>query len=201
MRIKLLLAAVVLLALTSGAYAGYDTETKNILNDVTTIVPSGVAANDYVKVYAVSNTTSGYGTAEKIRLSALSGYVADLIATNTLTTADCGKTLLLNASTEFATTLPAPSSGCKLRFVVKAAPSGASYTVLTASGDNVMIGGINELEVDTGDDGPCSTGADTLTFVDGVAAVGDFVEMISDGTSWYINGQTNHDGGVTLAAT
>lgn len=54
---------------------------------------------------------------------------------------------------------------------------------------------------DTGDDGPYDNNGDTITFVDGVAVVGDYVEMISDGTSWYVTGQTNADGGVTIAGT
>lgn len=196
---KLLVAALVLMA--SPAFAGYDIDTKNIINDVTTMTPDDVTDNDYIKVYSVTDTLNGWGNAYKLPLSAVTNTVENLTATNTLTTADCGKTLLLNATTEFATTLPAPTMGCKLKFIVKAAPASASYTIVTASSANIMIGGINELEVDTGDDGPYSTGADTLTFADGVAAVGDYVEMNSDGTSWYIEGQTNKDGGAALAAT
>ena len=62
-----------------------------------------------------------------------------------------------------------------------------------------MIGGINELEVDTSDDGPYDANADTLNFVASVAVVGDFVILESDGTSWYYHGQTNADGGVTTS--
>lgn len=124
--------------------------------------------------------------------------VEDLTAASTLTAADSGKTLFLNSATEFATTLPAPAAGLKFKFIVKAAPASASYTVVTASSANVIIGGINELEVDTGDDGPYIADGDTITFADGVAVVGDWVELISDGTSWYVTGQANADGGITL---
>jgi hypothetical protein len=123
---------------------------------------------------------------------------ADLTATNTLTAADSGKTLFLNSATEFVTTLPAPAAGLWFKIVCKAAPSGASYTVVTNGSANIIIGGINELEVDTGDDGPYDDDADTITFVDGVAVKGDWVELVSDGTSWYVTGQANADGGVTL---
>jgi hypothetical protein len=119
----------------------------------------------------------------------------------TLTASDCGKTYFLNAATEFETILPAistVSAGCSLQFIVKAAPSGAHYTIITGnSKENVLIGGINELEVDTGDDGPTSTADDTITFHDSpAAAVGDYVYMISDGTSWYYRGQAALDGAV-----
>lgn len=122
----------------------------------------------------------------------------DTTAANTLTYSECGKTVWLNSATEFATTLPSPVAGCYFKFIVKAAPSGAAYTVVTASSANILIGGINELEVDTADDGPYDADGDTITFADGVAVVGDYVEMISDGTSWYINGQANADGGITV---
>ncbi len=121
----------------------------------------------------------------------------DLTATNTLTAADSGKILFLNAETEFATTLPAPAAGLHFKFICKAAPASASYTIVTAS-SNVMIGGINELEVDTEDDGPYIADGNTITFVDGTAVVGDWVELVSDGTSWYVTGQANADGGITI---
>lgn len=123
-------------------------------------------------------------------------------AVDTLTAAECGKTVFLSSTTEYSTTLPAVSTvaaGCEFQFIVKAAPASADYTVITGnSTEDVMIGGINELEVDTGDDGPYDASADTVTFADGVAVVGDFVYMISDGTSWYVHGQANADGGVTI---
>lgn len=122
----------------------------------------------------------------------------DLTAENTLTAADSGKILFLNAETEFETTLPSPAAGLHFKFIVKAAPASASYTIVTASSANIIIGGINELEVDTGDDGPYDADGDTITFVDGTAVVGDWVELVSDGTSWYVTGQANADGGITI---
>ena len=126
---------------------------------------------------------------------------ADATAAFTATAADCGKTYFLNAATEFQTVLPAistVSAGCSFQFIVKAAPSGAHYTIVTGNSlENVLIGGINELEVDTNDDGPSSTADDTITFnASPASAVGDYVYMISDGTSWYYRGQSALDGGV-----
>jgi len=112
-----------------------------------------------------------------------------LIATTTLTSADCGKVLILSAATEFATTLPAVTAGCKFKFIVGAAPSGASYTVVTPASANLLIGGINELAVVTTSDMPYVSAGDTITFTNGVSVVGDWVYMVSDGTSWYIRGE------------
>jgi hypothetical protein len=155
--------------------------------------------NDYVKVYSVTNTTYGYGDAYKIPLSNLINTVENLTATNTLTTADCGKTLMLNSTTEFATTLPTPTAGCKLTFVVKSAPASASYTVVTAASGNVFIGHVESADLDASADGDSSTQDDTITIADGVAVVGDSLEMISDGTSWYYLGHVKVYNGITAA--
>ena len=122
----------------------------------------------------------------------------DVTAVGTLLYTECGKTIFLNSATAFALTLPLPVAGCYFKFIVKAAPAAASYTVVTSASANILIGGVNELEVDTTNDGPYDADGDTITFADGVAAVGDYVEMISDGTSWYITGQANLDGGITV---
>ena len=123
-----------------------------------------------------------------------------LTAADTLTVQESGKTVILSSATEFAVTLPAASAsaGVEYRIIVGAAPSGASYTVVTDSSENVIIGGINELEVDTGDDGPYSNAADTITFVDSVSVVGDMIHLVCDGTSWFLHGQANADGGITV---
>ena len=125
----------------------------------------------------------------------------DTTAANTLTAAECGKTIMLNSATEFATTLPAPSAGCRFKFIVKAAPASASYTIVSTSGADIIAVTVNELETDTADDGPYDDNADTVTFVDGVAVEGDFLDCISDGTKYYCNGQTNADGGITTATS
>lgn len=194
---KYIMTLAALFAFTGVALAGYDIDKRNIL-DVTSFGIGDTAETDYLHVYSVTDTTFGTGEGYKLPLNYAVPMVEALTAADTLTTADCGKTLLLNSATEFATTLPSPTSGCKIRIVVKAAPASASYTVVTGSSANILIGGINELEVDTGDDGPYDADGDTITFVNSVAVVGDFVELISDGTSWYLHGQANADGGITI---
>ncbi len=110
---------------------------------------------------------------------------SDLTAVTALATTNCGATYYLNSATEFATTLPAPTSGCTLRFIVKAAPSGASYTILTASSANIFIGKVTSADLNAASDGDISTADDTITLTDAKAAVGDMIEFRSDGTSWY----------------
>lgn len=126
--------------------------------------------------------------------------VETVTGTNAISAAETGTIYFLNAAGGFTSTLPAPAVGLNYKFVVKAAPSTA-YVITTNGGADIMIGGINELEVDTSDDGPYDANADTLNFVASVAVVGDWVECVSDGTSWYYTGQTKADGGVTTSTS
>lgn len=115
--------------------------------------------------------------------------VEDLTATNTLTAADSGKVLTLNSATEFATTLPAVANGLTFTFIVKAAPSGADYTIVTASSANVIIGQVVSSDLNAVSDGDFETsGADTISFVSAKAVKGDKVELYCDGTNWYVTG-------------
>lgn len=124
-----------------------------------------------------------------------------LTAARTLTWADSGKVILLNAAGGFTVTLPTLLAGLRFRFIVKTAPTGANYIIVSASGSDVIVLSVNELETDTGDDGPYDDNADTVNFVANLAAKGDFIEMFCDGTNWYANGQTNLDGAVTSSTT
>lgn len=123
-----------------------------------------------------------------------------VITTNVILAAESPKVFFLDLVGGFTSTLPAPAAGLFFKFVVKTAPTTA-YIIATNAGADIMIGGVNENEVDTSDDGPYDANADTFNFVASVAAVGDYVEMVSDGTSWYYVGQTNLDGGVTTSTT
>lgn len=105
-----------------------------------------------------------------------------LTATRQVRANESGKTFILSAATEFVTTLPPPFLGARYTFIVGAAPSGASYTVVTADSANIIKGLQNSVAGDAGDSG---TADDTVTFVNGQAVAGDKVELYSDGTSWF----------------
>lgn len=125
----------------------------------------------------------------------------DTTATNVLTSGECGKTIFLNSATEFATTLPAPSAGCEFKFFVKAAPSGADYTIATNAGADVIVITVNELETDSTEDGVQDDNADVINIKDGLGTVGDFIGCNSDGTKWYCVGQVKLDGAITTSTT
>lgn len=135
---------------------------------------------------------------------AVLGPVANEVvtATNVITAAESGTTYFLNSATEFVSTLPAPAAGLKYDFVVTAAPSGASYTVVTAqagSACEIMIGHVlTSGFADSGSDVETTAGGTTLTFVNSVSVIGDRASFISDGTNWYVSAITAVEAGITI---
>lgn len=128
-----------------------------------------------------------------------SGSAEVLTAAKTLDADDNGKTFFLGLAGGFTVTLPSPVLGYEVEFIVSVAPTTAY--VISTGGDDIMVVGINELEVDSTEDGPYDDNADTLNFVASVSVVGDRVKFKCDGTKWYGIGQTNADGGITTATS
>jgi len=156
---------------------------------------------DFTGTLKIGGTTVTATAAEINQAADESANVESVTATNVITAAESGKTFFLKAVAGFLSTLPAPAAGLRYKFIVGTSPTSNGYTIKTNGDTNILIGGVNELEVDTGDDGPYINNGDLLTFVANVAVVGDWCEVISDGTSWFLTGQTNADGGITLAST
>lgn len=114
-----------------------------------------------------------------------SANVEVVTATNVITAAESGKTFFLASATEFVSTLPAVAAGLRFTFIVTAAPSGASYTVVAASGTPIK-GHVLTTDVNSATDPGFNTaGCLTITFVDGKAVAGDRVDLICDGTNWF----------------
>lgn len=166
---------------------------KTVLNagDIIKVFPAGSTVPIEVVVLSATSSTV---TVEVI------GGAETVAATKILDANDSGKTIYLAHATEFVTTLPLPVAGLNFKFVCKLAPSGASYTIVTAASANIIIGHVNEVTVDDTVDGDIATAADTITFTDGAAAVGDTIWVESDGTSWYVIGQCAIATGIALSA-
>ena len=128
-----------------------------------------------------------------------SSGVEDVTATNVITAAESGKTFFLNSATEFVSTLPAPAAGLNYTFIVKAAPSGADYTVVTNGGADIIIGMVTCATAN--DLGQYDANADVVTFVGGSSIVGDWIKVVSDGTSWYLSGACFVAEGITSGTT
>ena len=121
-------------------------------------------------------------------------------ATNEIEITESGTVYALTTATEFVTTLPtaATSAGVTFKFILGAAPADADFTIVTDTLEDLLYGMVLEAETDTTEDGPTIQTGDTITFVRSVAVIGDWVEVTSDGTNWYVHGMTAADGGVTL---
>ena len=128
-----------------------------------------------------------------------SGSVETLGAAKTLTTKDDnGKTFMLALVGGFTVTLPAisGSAGTRFKFIASVAPTTA-YIVASAEGDNIL-GGFDTSADGTAVDSEVSGGADQINFVASTAVIGDYVELISDGSNWYASGHCNVATGLTL---
>ncbi len=102
-------------------------------------------------------------------------------AAQTLTAAQSGRTLIIQ-TTGAAYTLPAvTNAGANYKFIVGQAFS-TNAVITSAEGDNIEGGlTVNSLAV------PC-VGEDFITFVAASEELGDWVEVMSDGTNWHIVG-------------
>jgi hypothetical protein len=123
-----------------------------------------------------------------------------LVAARTVKAEESGMTFFLGVAGGFTVTLPAPARGLRYTFIVSVSPTTA-YIIATNGGADIGVIGVNELEVDTSDDGPYDVDADAISFVANVAVIGDYLDFWCDGTKWYARGQTNADGGITSATT
>ncbi len=117
---------------------------------------------------------------------------------------DCGTLLLLDAAAGCTVTLPSVADSGKgwwVRFVISTnvASNTLVITEKTSDDTDVLVGGINELETDDGEDGPTTTGATKITIANATDTVGDFVEFVCDGSKFYFHGQTKLDGCMTIA--
>lgn len=127
--------------------------------------------------------------AEINQIADVSGKNEVVAATNVIDASENGKTFFLSSATEFVSTLPAPALGLRFTFIVTAAPSGASYTIVTASSANTIKGAVFTSDVNSGTDADLETsGGDTISFVDAKAVAGDRVELFCDGTNWFAHG-------------
>lgn len=133
-------------------------------------------------------------TASQLASSTPSGRGTSLAAAKTVLASESGKTFFLNLAGGFVVTLPAPAAGLRYKFVVGTAPTTA-YTVVTDSSANVIHGSISSPEVSALV--TCAAASDTISFVANLSVVGDYCEVESDGTNWYVSGMTFVQDGMT----
>jgi hypothetical protein len=120
--------------------------------------------------------------------------VASSSADRTLGAIESGSTFIVGtAGLDF--TLPSPSKGLYYKFIVGSNFATTNMTVqgpISGAGDDVIFGA---LEV-AGAVVACSA-EDLISFVNTAELPGDYVEITSDGTNWYITGQGTTAGSIT----
>ena len=137
----------------------------------------------------------GSGTNNKARASYQSdSYIFTMdsssASSHTLGMKDSGKTYMLENTVARTITLPAVKSGAKFKFVVS--DSTAASTIATSEGTSLIKGGILLATA-------WETLAGTTLTASTSAVIGDWVELVCDGTYWYISGQSGHANGFTIA--
>ena len=104
---------------------------------------------------------------------------------------DSGKTYLLNGASAARTiTLPAVQGGLRFKFITTDVTTAS--TIATNEGTALIKGGILLATA-------WETLAGTTITASTSNVVGDWIELICDGTYWYISGQSGHANGFTIA--
>ena len=122
-------------------------------------------------------------------------YVYQTISTDTtLTMADSGQVIGVNGAAALEVTLPAvANAGAWFRFVLT--DNDNHVDILQAAATEDFVGSVM-----------CLTNKDTATasdtkvrFVASTALAGDYIEVVSDGASWLISGQSAVNSGLIFA--
>jgi hypothetical protein len=165
-----------------------------------TIALEGATGNDFETRFIATDPTAD----RTITLQDASGIlltnveVSEVVtAANVLAASECGSTFYLSALAGFLTTLPAPSAGCVFRFVVKTAPTSNGYTIGTPTAD-IGFGMVVER---AGGAGVACSAEDLLTLVANQSIPGDWLELRSDATNWYLHGMVDVAAGFTCTVT
>tara|TARA_R100000808_G_scaffold23894_1_gene53711 strand:+ start:569 stop:991 length:423 start_codon:yes stop_codon:yes gene_type:complete len=138
---------------------------------------------------------NGSGTNNKARASYQSdSYMFTMddssASSHSLGMKDSGKTYFLESTVARTITLPAVKAGLKFKFI--ATNTTADSSITTSEGTALLKGG-----AECGD--AYLTLAGTTIVVEAAGAVGDWLELISDGTYWYVSGHGSHDASFSVS--
>lgn len=112
-------------------------------------------------------------------------------AGSTLTVADHGKTIFLGDAAPGDITLPAVTlTGFTVKVICNFAITSSS-AVISAEGDNIsgvlVVNGASVL----------AEAEDQINFILNLAEIGDYINIVSDGTSWIVDGVGGAAGSIT----
>lgn len=124
------------------------------------------------------------------------GAVEARSAASTLSQYDNGKTILLNSTTAFATTLPSPFMGGWFKFIVTGIPGAGAHTIV--AGSAIIKGSVSSADLANASAAASTTGGTTISLTT-TAYVGDWIEVVSNGVNWLLSGSVKAQGGLTIA--
>lgn len=124
----------------------------------------------------------------------------------TLTPQESGVVLLPNIPGFRIMLIPEPADvpGRYYRFILTDGALTDNWLVQTISDAEIIEGNVSEMNVgsavtDVNGVGTNGTPISTITFINALANAGDYVELISSGTTWFLSGQVAVRGAVTLS--
>lgn len=156
------------------------------IGDMGAASADGYCAGDEAIIQIGCNARVQYLTAESITTTgAIAGEmslstVSDYVASTTLAITDTGKTFILTSSTEFVLPATSTSAGVHYKFVVGGALT-ASSTIRTLD----LSSGIEGTLIVAGAVVDCAS-EDLITIGASFENIGDYVELWSNGTYWFI---------------
>ena len=131
-------------------------------------------------------------------------HMQSLTASYQALASDSNTTFLLNAAAGLTLTLPAVADAqegwnCKVIIATNISSNTGIITEKVADDTNILITQINEIETDDTQEGPTSTGHTTITIANALDTIGDSLDIVCDGTSYFIRGEVALDGCIVLA--
>jgi hypothetical protein len=142
-----------------------------------------------IGILASAVTASAAGRTDFQQVGAQIITPQTITGADTLTVLDAGQTIFVGGGSGGTITLPTAKAGLFFRFQVSAAYDTANIVIDSAEGDNIegtliVAGAVVDCDAE-----------DQINFVADGENLGDYVEVISDGTNWLIV-----DSGVLTAA-
>lgn len=154
-----------------------------------------MAANESTKYTHFSNveigTANGGGGFKVGGVQQNLGLAQTVTGALTLTAADNGKTLYMDAAAGATITLPAVAAGLNFKFVVASTFATTNWVVASAEGDNI------DGSIEVAGAVVVAGAEDQINFVASAEALGDHVVLHSDGVQWFVHGMAALTGGIT----
>ena len=154
--------------------------------------PAGTGVDETGTLYI--DATAITASAAEINLAADSSANTEAVTTtNVIGAAESGTTYFFNTTTGFVTTLPAPAVGLRYKFIVKLVNTTTNHTIVCNGGASLFQGNVMVASTVV-----TAVAGTSVNLVATTTDIGDHVEVISDGTSWFLSGSATTTAGITV---